>query len=71
MSDDDEYQGELIVEEIGICILRIDHQERAAETSHRAGEGEDQHSLPGQVDSEARGGGLATPARLDLIFVQL
>ena len=33
--DDHKYQGELVVEEIGICILRIDHQQGAAETRHR------------------------------------
>ena len=58
--DDDKDEGELVIEQTWIGILRIDDQERATEPGHCARKGKDQYPLPGEVDSEAGGSGLAS-----------
>jgi len=47
--DDDEHQGELIIEQRRIGILRVDYQQGSAYASDGAGKSEDHHALPGQM----------------------
>ena len=61
--DDDEGQRELVVELIRVDDRLLQGEQAAADAGDRAGEGEDEHTLPADVDADAGRADLATADR--------